>query len=279
MKSKDKFVVLTVVSAIVATYTVLYLLQMPADVGITIVVATSLLVVLMVELYRRQAELLLTVKAKQATLETRIDHSVREVQSLIFLNDYLKPNRPLPLMGGWAASSDFLGELVSTLAALKPNLVVDLGSGVTTLVAAYCMEKNNKGLVISLDHDQHFAEKTRIEIEAHGLSHRARVNYAPLVETKLGEKIWLWYDSTALNFDGLVDVLIVDGPPGPTQHLVRYPALPLLYSRLSTGSVVFLDDGARPDEKIIAERWKAEFPDLKSDYKFLQKGLFVFRRH
>lgn len=278
MNWKDWFIAATAMAVIAIACGALYFLQTPVAQGMTIFVSVGVLLVLIIELYRRQVEMLLVIRAKQSALETRIVHSVQEVQSLIFLHAYLEPKRPLPLVGDWAASSDFLAELVSMLIEQRPEFVVDLGSGITTVVAAYCLEKNGKGRILSLDHDGNFAEKTRQALIAHGLSHRARVVHAPLVETSLGGERWLWYDQGALAMDGAVDILIVDGPPGPTRELARYPALPLLYGCLNREAVVVLDDAARPDEQKIAKRWVAEFPDLSSEYLPLQKGLFVFRR-
>src|ERR1700722_8692814 len=49
---------------------------------------------------------------------------------------------PLPLPGGWAASTDLLGELMRAIAVRRPQCVVELGSGVSTLVIAAALRAN-----------------------------------------------------------------------------------------------------------------------------------------
>ena len=46
-----------------------------------------------------------------------------------------------------------------------------------------------------------------------------------------------------------IDLLIIDGPPVKTNQLARYPALPLLFSKLSKECIIILDDAARPSEQ------------------------------
>ncbi|MES9855801.1 MAG: hypothetical protein ABW166_04240 [Sedimenticola sp.] len=41
-------------------------------------------------------------------------------------------------------------------------------------------------------------------------------------------------------------MLVIDGPSGFIQKHSRYPALPLLFDKLSNNGMVFLDDAARP---------------------------------
>lgn len=53
----------------------------------------------------------------------------------------------------------------------------------------------------------------------------------------------------------MVDVLIVDGPPGLTGDWARYPAYPLLREKLRPGAIVLIDDAQRTDERSIVEAW------------------------
>jgi hypothetical protein len=50
-----------------------------------------------------------------------------------------------------------------------------------------------------------------------------------------------------------------------------------LSPRLGPSAFIVLDDGARPDEKTIAERWNREF-GLTSEYLDLEKGAFTFSK-
>ena len=46
-------------------------------------------------------------------------------------------------------------------------------------------------------------------------------------------------------------MLIVDGPAETTEPLIRYPAVPVLYDRLSDDAVILLDDADRTEEERI----------------------------
>lgn len=41
----------------------------------------------------------------------------------------------------------------------RPELIVDTGSGVSTLVAAYALQKLGRGKVVALEHDRAYANE------------------------------------------------------------------------------------------------------------------------
>jgi hypothetical protein len=74
-------------------------------------------------------------------------------------------------------------------------------------------------------------------------------------------------------------MLVIDGPSGFIQKNSRYPALPLLYSRLSDGCRVFLDDAARPEEQEIVSLWQTRFPNLEVETVAASRGCAVLTIH
>jgi predicted O-methyltransferase YrrM len=193
----------------------------------------------------------------------------------------------LPATRGWAASPDFLMELVSHARAAGPLTVLECSSGVSTLVLARCLQLNGGGKVFSLEHDAAYAEQTRRQLRRHGLGAWAVVLDAPLQQHALGGDTWPWYA-----IDGLaqalgnqmdtameIDMLVIDGPPQAVRALARYPAGPLLFPRLRIGAAVFLDDAARLGEQAILARWKAEFPMFHQTSRPCEKGCAVLTRH
>src|SRR5450631_1633404 len=76
---------------------------------------------------------------------------------------------PLPLPGGWAASTDLLGEIVRAVATHRPRLIVELGSGISTLVIAAALRANGAGRLISIDADEAYAATTRQQLQQHAL--------------------------------------------------------------------------------------------------------------
>lgn len=190
-----------------------------------------------------------------------------------FLNNL---HHPLPIMRGWPASPDFILRLINLIVTKKPKKILDIGSGVTGLIAAYCVKKIGMGEVTSLEHDKKFYEITKTNIKAHELSTYINLIYAPIKNHKIHSKDWLWYDSKfAIN--NKYDFIIVDGPPGSLQKHSRYPALPLLKENLSNNAVILLDDAARTDEQEIAKKWEQGIPSLKKEfYSEDEKGTFLF---
>lgn len=135
-----------------------------------------------------------------------------------------------------------------------------------------------KGRIISLDHDEHYAQNSAREIKNHQLDNIASVIYAPLREYSIIDKKMLWYHTPLLDKIKFIDMLIIDGPPASTQKLARYPALPLLIDSLSDDAVIILDDGNREDEQEIIKLWLAEFPGLVHQKIESEKGTVILRR-
>lgn len=201
----------------------------------------------------------------------------RQMAALQALYVELKLEKSLPDTRGWAASPDFLLELVRHARAARPLAVVECSSGTSTLVLARCMQLNGAGKVYSLEHDAHFAQQTRQQLRRHGLEDWAQVLDAPLRQHELGEEHWPWYTHQVLPAGLAIDLLVIDGPPQATRALARYPAGPLLFPRLNPLASVYLDDAARQDEQAIVQRWRSEFPLLEQGARDCEKGCAVLR--
>lgn len=110
----------------------------------------------------------------------------------------------------------------------------------------------------------------------HGLADWATVVVAPLV---IRNSETPWYEESAIPQQlPAVDLLIVDGPPGFSAPLARYPALPRLQSHLSDRCTVLVDDADRPDEVEMVKRWKQEFPKFEQTHLPFEKGLVMLKR-
>jgi predicted O-methyltransferase YrrM len=209
--------------------------------------------------------------------EKKGDQLFRQVEALGGLYLDLQFARALPPTRGWAASPDFLSILARHAREQRPELVVECGSGVSTLILARCMQLNGQGRVVSLDHDPQFAEQTRRNLAQHGLSEWAEVIHAPIREHVLGNERWNWYDLHKLT-GARIDMLVVDGPPMPLGKMARYPAGPMLLPLLSPTGVVFLDDTNREDEQRTIERWMQESPGFRVEKIDCEKGCVLMRR-
>jgi predicted O-methyltransferase YrrM len=167
------------------------------------------------------------------------------------------PHEALPeKLGSWRADAGFLLLIADHILESKPDLVVELGGGTTTLIAARCLHLNGSGSLISVDNDNGFAGATREMLDAQGLD--AEIRAVPLATPPEG---WpgLWYDHGAL--PERIDLLLIDGPPWVVHPFVRGAAASL-FDRIPRGGTVMLDDAARPGERLVARRWKREWPEF-----------------
>lgn len=206
-----------------------------------------------------------------------MDSLFRQIESLVSLFVDLKLQRSLPATREWAASPDFLRELVSHALSTRPEVVVECGSGVSTIVLARCLALNGNGHLYSLEHSQTFAEQTRKELDKYGLSNWATVLDSPIKEMEINNVAWKWYSLQHLP-EAQIDMLIVDGPPGDLGRLARYPAGPMLFPRLAPVATVFADDLIRNDESEVFDRWLQEFSSFAAEIKPFEKGCGILRK-
>lgn len=188
-----------------------------------------------------------------------------------FLEKELEFDQGLNHTPMWSAGADFLALLIRAMEELKPELVIECSSGLTTLVLARCCERNGGGYVVSLENGAEYAARTRQALRAYRLGLYAQVLDAPLVEVELDGERYHWYDTGALPGDR-ARLLVVDGPPGFLQPQSRYPALPLLRDHLREDAVILLDDAARPDEQVLLRRWLARSPGASYRYTASERG-------
>lgn len=186
---------------------------------------------------------------------------VAELDAYLDLGAKLGLRQGLPYTRHWSAGADFLALLVEHVLAARPDHIVECGSGLSTVMLAGCCALTGVGRVLSLEHLPEHATACRAELARYDLEGHAIVLDAPLRPYTLGAETHAWYDLTGLP-ETMIDLLVIDGPPGRLAPLARYPAMPLLFARLGPAGTVFLDDAARPDEQAILRRWRREFPDL-----------------
>lgn len=185
--------------------------------------------------------------------------STADLAALVALYTLLGARSSLPSFASWALSPAAALAVAEVVVETEARLVVEAGSGSSTVVVALALAKQGSGRVVALEHDAAFAEKTRRDLRRHGVEDYAEVVLAPLVEYVLHGDSYRWYDLAAIDIDGPIDVLLVDGPPGATGPLARYPAVPLMAEHLSHDAVVLLDDVQRDEEQEIARRWGEQF--------------------
>ena len=212
-------------------------------------------------------------------IKKEIKQTFRQLEALQNLSAVLPANDVLPATRGWAASPDLLMVLVDLVITERPSLVVECGSGASTLWLALAMRRFGiDGRIVALDHDPVFGGKTRDLLARHDVRDLAEVRDAPLESFSLDGETYSWYARRAWEDLTGIDLLFVDGPPATTGHQARYPALPLLSGSLSPVATVVLDDLVVPDMQKVLRRWLDAYPDFGSEILPLEKQAAVLRR-
>lgn len=163
----------------------------------------------------------------------------------------------LPHLGSWKADAGFLHRIIDAVEQLRPQTVVELGAGASSLVCAAALKANGDGQLISYDQHGDFVETTAQWLRDHGLN--ADIRHAPLGRHVPG---WdgTWYEIS--NVPDVIDLIIIDGPPWTVHPFIR-GAAESLFDRLAPGGIVLLDDAARPGERRVAARWRNRWPDIE----------------
>jgi predicted O-methyltransferase YrrM len=212
-------------------------------------------------------------------VKQEIRQTFRQLEALQNLTAVLPVSGVLPATRGWAASPDLLIVLVDLVMTERPSLVLECGSGASTLWLALAMRRFGiDGRIVALDHDPVFGGTTRDLLARHDVQDLAEVRDAPLESFRLDGETYSWYARRAWEDLAGIDLLFVDGPPAATGHQARYPALPLLIGSLSPVATAVLDDLVVPDMQKALRRWLDAYPDFSSEILPLEKQAAVLRR-
>jgi len=218
------------------------------------------------------------IHRKITVISKKQNQNYKQIEALISVFSVITCNLPLPPMRDGAISPDMAALLISEIENNKPKVILECGSGVSTLIMAYCMEKTGNGHIWSLEHDKKYADIMKHTIESHQLSDKISLLYTPLKKIRLKDESWRWYETSFLEETGPIDLLFVDGPPESTGNLARYPALPLLINYMNLNAVVIIDDASRKDEQEMIKRWLEDYPDFQVETHNTEKGTVLLRR-
>jgi predicted O-methyltransferase YrrM len=184
-------------------------------------------------------------------------------------------------LGTWALGPRSLEYVVSVVQATRPRLVLEFGSGASTLALAWAMHSagciDSQPCVISVDQDPVFAGSTLRMLARAGLGGHVAVVSAPLERRIIGGEDALSYGAESeleLKVAGRsVDLVVIDGPAGATG--IRFATLPLARQHVHSRAGFLLDDALRDGELSIARAWAA-MPDVTvKGIRLVEKGILV----
>jgi len=231
------------------------------------------------EQFRKQADELIRLrKYLDGAFRNEIANSSKQTQALIGLQSYYATGE-LPTVNSerhsWPVSPDFGLYLVELVALNDYDLIIEFGSGISTVIVAKAlatMAAREDGRApthfISFEHLEPYYRQTRAHLQQAGLVENVQLVLAPLQDWQAPNgNTYAFYDCQAVlvnlaqRYAGTVRrvLAIIDGPPAATGKHARYPAGPLLVQHCVGARIdLVLDDYIREDEKEIAQLWQGE---------------------
>lgn len=226
----------------------------------------------------------LIIKSRQALegfVRREMLNGVKQLEAFSNLRSILDGRPRLPEMHGWPISPDFALVIFDLVATSHYDLVVEFGSGSSTalLAKAICLRKQGQHnttstVQIAFEHLQEYAQRSQSLLASEGFDpSEVSIFLAPLVpyEARLG-KTFQYYDcgpylttiASKLRSVPKPRILaVVDGPPGITGPMARYPALPCLLEHFPGAQLeIILDDHAREEENLTGKQWQDDLRTL-----------------
>ena len=208
-----------------------------------------------------------------------LGNAVKQLEAFFSIQNYLNTGESISDFHGWPISPDIGLFLIEKIRERQYDLIIEFGSGTSTLMFAKALsvnekivnqkanEKNNTSFkkILSIEHDTVYLEKTRIKLESENLDNKVNLYHAPLANCIDGEDEYLYYScekilkQTAEEFQpGIKKILVlVDGPPSATCANARYLAAPYIFNVFGNHQIdIVLDDANRPEEKSVIEMWR-----------------------
>ncbi|WP_155293201.1 hypothetical protein [Comamonas testosteroni] len=226
-------------------------------------------------LFKQQADELIRVsKFLDTSIRKEIADGTRQMQAFAGLESYWRTGElPAASIEGHARSisPDFSLYVVTLLEQNNYDLVIEFGSGTSTVVIAKAVDKMaaKRGgrppvVFASFDHLEEHHQKTLGFLQQAGLADCVQLHHAPLQEWQAPNgNIYPYYSCqetlAALAEQqvsaGLRVLVIVDGPDAGLH--ARYPAAPLVSQYFAGAQVdLLMDEGIHEDRHEIAQLWQ-----------------------
>ncbi len=252
-------------------------------------------------------------------LESGLNNSVKQIESYIGVQNALEGSDSGLDFHGWPISSDIALFLLNKIKMNNYDVIIEFGSGTSTQMFAKMLSNlchdskaENEGLVrisgdnngnaiklsetalpkhiVTFEHSKKYYNKTLEALNNNDLERYVDLVHAPLVDYVCEGKDYLYYscdkklEQLARIFEGRTAkiLVLIDGPPGVTGPLARFPAVSKLLNSLGEHQFdLVLDDYNRREEKETADLWKKQFEAryISYDEEFIpcEKGAFFCR--
>jgi len=229
---------------------------------------------------KKQADELIRVrKFLDSSFQNKLANATKQIEAAVGLQSYFATGE-LPNINterhSWPISADFAFYLVQLLETKQYDIIIEFGSGISTVIIAKTLAKmatrhqaKSPVAFISFDHLEQYYNQTLAQLNQANLADAVLLTLAPLQPyTAPNGNTYPYYGcQPALAAlaqrhlsPGSRVLVLVDGPPAATGPHARYPAAPIVLAQFKGVQLDFLmDDYIRDDEKEIVALWQAEF--------------------
>lgn len=236
---------------------------------------------------------------KQGTELERMHNSVKSFckqeidkvlqQSVAYngLNEYFKSGTlpdVIPWMRGWGpASPDFILWMVELIDRNDYDLILEFGSGITTLYGknTCCPRKKRmfhgkRQILLLFDHLEQYALQSRDVLSQAGLGERVNVIHTPLQDyTAFDGTPYQYYPCQNCRFsiNQLIHTYLLLWTVLPVRP-AKVPAFPLVVRCFAPAHIDFLlDDYIRREEKELAKMWQIACATAGVEHAVIEKQL------
>lgn len=259
----------------VVSLIVLFLFTEPIIIPALIVLTGLFILFFLLQLTKT---LLTKIHDSNKQLNNSQNHFYKQLEALFNLYEMLDFNGILPRFRGWAISPDFATLIVKKILQNKPTNILECGSGVSTLVIAYALHKNEQGKLISLEHNPYYADKSLAEVSNHHLNSYVDFSVKDLKPYNLKNDDWHWYNIEELDHNLKLDMVVIDGPPANVRDNSRFPALYALDNFIQPNGIVLVDDCNREGDNEVVQAWLSEFDNYEAEWIETEKGSCVLTK-
>jgi predicted O-methyltransferase YrrM len=196
-----------------------------------------------------------------------------------------KPDRDFletvkPHISGSTMSEEALWYMTQLVAHEKPEAILELGSGVSSIAFAYAQENFKR--LYSIDDSAKYLSISKNNVSKHFPHSLEKIQFinAPIETFKFQGKTFETYSPNTLKSyiqPDSIDFLLIDGPYA--RMYGRVSVLPLVARYLKQNVLIVLDDASRSTEVEAVEGWKriwGEELEVLRQFDW-RKGLTVFR--
>lgn len=249
---------------------------------------------------KQNLELVKIRKQLEKKIKDETLNAVHQLEAFLNIQSFFKYGEYYPMMHGWPVSPDFALCLIDLLARNDYDLILEFGSGSSTVLMAKALERLHKGerrhkvVQVAFEHLERYYAQTLADLKSAGMDKAVDMVLAPLQPYTATDGTVYQYYACQEKLVELVNsewrpnskiLVVVDGPPGSTGKHARYPAVPVILSNFKNCAIdILLDDYAREDEKEVGDLWirdcEVKGLNMKANILNMEKGaLFISISH